>query len=89
MNSAARAVATDAVVLKGSVNPRRGSMSRRRDLRPRAERTRQTPSQAAAGVSLLSSGLSVAPFGLAGLQSRVSDNAMIAKPEPRRFPTAP
>jgi hypothetical protein len=69
MNSAARAVATDAVVLKGSVNPRR----------------RQTPSQAAAGVS----GLSVAPFGLAGLQSRVSDNAMIAKPEPRRFPTAP
>src|SRR4029077_18403337 len=34
----------------------------------------------------LSSQVCVAPFALHGLQSRVSDSAMIDKPEPRRFP---
>jgi len=43
------------------------------------------PSQALPG-SLLSSQVWVAPLALRGLQSRVSDSAMIDKPEPRRFP---
>ena len=43
------------------------------------------PSQALPG-SLLSSQVCVAPLALRGLQSRVSDSAMIDKPEPRRFP---
>ena len=34
----------------------------------------------------LSSQVCVAPLALRGLQSRVSDSAMIDKPEPRRFP---
>jgi hypothetical protein len=33
----------------------------------------------------LSSQVCVAPLALRGLQSRVSDSAMIDKPEPRRF----
>ena len=43
------------------------------------------PSQALPG-SLLSSQVCVAPLALRGWQSRVSDSAMIDKPEPRRFP---
>ena len=42
------------------------------------------PSQALPGS--LSSQVCVAPFALHGLQSRVSDSAMIDKPEPPRFP---
>jgi hypothetical protein len=61
-------------------------MGRRGDgLRPHAGGP-GIPSQQALPGSLLSSQVWVAPLALRGLQSRVSDSAMIDKPEPRRFP---
>ena len=71
---------TVAVSPKGSVNSRRGSMSRRRlTLRLRnGETSAIRPSQALPG-SLFHLSSAVAPLALRGLQSRVSDSAMIDK----------